>query len=136
MPPTGAALLGFAAWTIFLVLSLGTVRTAIASRGKPANSFKPSGEDLPGLPHRLTRAHANCYENLPAAAAIMLYAVANGQTAITDPLAYPFLAARIAQSLVHMISVSNPAILARFALFIVQQVILVIWILQLTGVVL
>lgn len=133
MSPTAFALLGFAAWTIALLLALGLVRTAISLRGKKPNTFKPSGEDLPGLPYRLTRAHANCYENLPAAAAIMLYAIATDATAVTDPFATYFLGARIAQSVTHALSTSNPMVLVRFVFFIVQQTILVIWLLRLFG---
>jgi uncharacterized MAPEG superfamily protein len=132
MSPTAAALLGFAAWTIFLVVLLALFRTSLVSSGKKkSNEFRPSGEDLQGFGQRLTRAHANCYENLPIAASVLLYAIATGQTAATDPLAYPFIGARVLQSMTHLASASRPAVLVRFAFFIVQIVILVLWILQL-----
>lgn len=132
MSPTATALLGFAAWTIFLVVALGAFRTSIAmTKGKKANTFSPSGEDLGGLGLRLTRAHANCYENLPVAGAILLYAIATGQTALTDPLAYAFIGARILQSATHVVSTSNPAVLVRFVLFVVQVAILIVWLLKL-----
>lgn len=134
MTPTAVALLGFAAWTVAMLLSLGLVRTAITMRGKKPNSFKPSGEDLPGLPYRLTRAHANCYENLATAGVVMLYAIATDATSVTDPLAYAFLGARIAQSVTHVLSTANPMVLVRFVFFIVQQSILVYWLLRLFGV--
>ncbi len=132
MSPTATALLGFAAWTLFLVMSLGVFRTSIAmTKGKKANTFSPSGEDLGGLGQRLTRAHANCYENLPVAGVILLYAIATGQTALTDPLAYAFIGARVLQSVTHVVSTSNTAVLIRFALFFIQVVILIIWLLKL-----
>lgn len=133
MSPTAYALLGFAAWTIAMLVALGLLRSAISLRGKKPNSFKPSGEDLPGLPYRLTRVHANCYENLPAAAAIMLYAMVSQQTSITDPLAFVFIGARIAQSVTHILSTSNPMVFIRFGFFIAQQSILVVWLLRLSG---
>lgn len=133
MTPTAAALLGFAAWTILLVMTLGVLRTGLVFAGKrKANEFKASGDDLAGFGSRLTRAHANCYENLPVAGAILLYAIATSQTAITDELAFAFLGARILQSLTHLVSTSRPAVLVRFAFFLAQLVIIIIWLLKLT----
>ena len=131
MTPTAVALLGFAAWTILLVAFLGLYRTGLVLAGKKAaNAFSPSGEDLEGFGRRLTRAHANCYENLPVAAAVLLYAIAAGETAVTDGAAYLFLGARIAQSVTHLISTARPFVLVRFAFFIVQVGLLAWWILQ------
>jgi uncharacterized MAPEG superfamily protein len=133
MTPTAVALLGFSAWTILLVMTLGVVRTGMVFAGKKkANEFKASGDDLAGFGARLTRAHANCYENLPVAGAVLLYSIATSQTAITDELAFAFLGARILQSLTHLLSTSRPAVLVRFAFFIVQLVIIIIWLLKLT----
>lgn len=133
MTPTAVALLGFAAWTILLLLLLAVLRTSLVFAGKKkSNDFKPSGEDLQGFGARLTRAHANCYENLPIAAAILLYAIATSQTAITDQYAMAFIGARILQSLTHLASTSRPAVLVRFALFVVQVLILIFWLLKLT----
>lgn len=132
MTETDVSLLGYALWTIILVLSLGLLRTGLVVAGKKkANEFKPSGEDLQGIGARLTRAHANCYENLPIAGAVLLYAIATSQTAITDGLALAFLGARVLQSLTHIVSTSRPAVLLRFAFFVVQIVILIIWIVRL-----
>lgn len=132
MTPTAAALLGFAAWTILLVLTLGLTRSGMVLAGKrQANQFDPSGADMEGFVRRLTRVHANCYENLPVAGAVLLYAIATGQTAITDPLAFAFLGARIAQSLTHLLSTANFFVLIRFAFFAAQVTILGWWILKL-----
>ena len=89
---------------------------------------------MEGFEKRLTRAHANCYENLPIAAAVLLYAIATHQTLLTDGLAYWFIGARIAQSIAHMVSTSNIAVLIRFGFFLVQIVILLIWIVRLFGI--
>ncbi|MEM8772383.1 MAG: MAPEG family protein [Pseudomonadota bacterium] len=136
MSPTAVALLGFVAWTLLILMSLGAFRSAIVMNGKrAANSFNPSGADLEGFGQRLTRVHANCYESLPIAGAVLLYAIATNQTALTDPLAYLFLAARIAQSAVHMISTSNLFVFIRFGFFGVQLAVLSWWLVKLSGLV-
>ncbi|MEZ5596556.1 MAG: MAPEG family protein [Pseudomonadales bacterium] len=127
MTATAHALLGFTAWSLLLVLCIGLFRLyRTASTGKQPNTYLPSGEDLPGLGARLTRAHANTYEFLPAAGAVMLYAIATGQTGVTDGLANYLLGARILQSLIHIASTSVPAVFARF-LFFAAQVGIVAW---------
>lgn len=131
MTATATALLGFVAWTLLLLMSLGVLRTlATLTGGRAANSFSPSGDDMPGFGKRLTRAHANCYEFLPLAGTVMLYAIATGQTAATDGLAYAFLGARLAQSVTQLISTSNTFVTIRFGFFGVQLVIMVIWLLK------
>ncbi len=132
MSPTETTLLSLALWTLVLVMSLGTLRTILVlTKGRAANSFDPTGNDLEGLGKRLTRAHANCYEFLPIAGLILLYAIATGQTTVTNGLAYVFLGARIAQSLVHIISTSNNFVLIRFGFFGVQLIVLIIWLFKL-----
>jgi len=132
MTPTALSLLGFAAWTILMVLLLGVTRTGLVFAGKKkANEFRATGEDLGSFGYRITRVHANCYENLPAAAAVMLYAIATSQTAVTDGLAIVFIGLRIAQSIVHLLSTASPMVLVRFALFAAQSAILLYWILAL-----
>ncbi|MBI1365870.1 MAG: MAPEG family protein [Alphaproteobacteria bacterium] len=132
MTATACALLGFASWTIFLLLLLAIYRTSAVMTGKKkANAFSPLGDDVSGYPQRLTRAHANCYENLPIAGVILLYAIATSQTAITDGLAYYFLGARILQSLTHLASTSANAVTVRFAFFVVQVAIEIYWLLAL-----
>lgn len=132
MTPTALALLGFAAWTILMVLLLGVTRTGLVFAGKKkANEFRATGEDLGSFGYRITRVHANCYENLPAAAAVMLYAIATSQTAVTDGLALIFIGLRVAQSVVHLLSTASPMVLVRFALFAAQSAILLYWILAL-----
>lgn len=132
MTPTEVALLGFVAWALILLMSLGTVRTMAVVRGERApNSFSPAGEDMDAFGKRLTRAHANCYENLPLVGAVLLYAIATNKTGVTDGLAYVFLAARIAQSVTHLVSTSNMFVRVRFFLFALQLAIMVYWLLRL-----
>jgi hypothetical protein len=131
MSPSAFALLGFAAWSLVLVGVLAVYRSALVKAGKKAsNGFDPSGEDLEGFGRRVTRAHANCYENLPVAGVVLLYAIATSRTAVTDPLAYVFIALRVAQSLVHLVSTSRPAVLLRFTFFVAQIAILTYWLLR------
>lgn len=133
MTPSAVALLGFAAWSILLVVLLAIFRVSLVTAGKKSSAgFSPMGDDVDGFGRRLTRAHANCYENLPLAGAVLLYAIATNQTAITDGLAMAFLGARLLQSLTHLASTSRPAVSIRFAFYVVQILILAFWILKLT----
>ncbi len=131
MTPTASALLGFAAWSLILVLGIAFYRTFIAMQQKKAlNNFLATGVDLPLFGQRLTRVHANTYEFLPVAGAVMLYAIATEQNEITDPLASIFLLARLGQSLVHLASTSVPAVLIRFLFFGAQIFIVGSWIIR------
>ena len=136
MTPTEFTLLGFVAWALLLLMSLGALRTVAVLKGERApNSFSPAGDDVGEFGRRLTRAHANCYENLPLVGAVLLYAIAANKTGVTDGLAYVFLAARLGQSLMHLISTSPMAVRIRFFLFVPQSLILAYWLLRLFGVV-
>lgn len=131
MIPTHAALIGYVAWTLAMVMTLALTRTAIALRtGRSAANFNPSGEDLPGFPQRATRVYLNCTENLPAAAALLLFAIATQQTAATDALALPLLGARILQSATHLVSANRVAVIIRFAFYLAQLGILVWWLIR------
>ncbi len=132
MTPTATVLLSLVAWTLVLLLSLGGFRSyLVMSAGRTVNSFGASGDDLDGIGKRLTRAHANCYEYLPAVGIVLLYAIATGQTAATDGLAYAFLGARMAQSIVHLISTSHTFVLVRFGFFLIQTAIIIFWLIKL-----
>ena len=81
------ALCGFAGWTLAVLFVLVNVRMITsASTGKALNTFSPAGGDLDGFGNRLTRAHLNCLEVLPVAAAVILGAAVSGNNAITDPM--------------------------------------------------
>ena len=125
MSQSAIALTGFAAWTLFLVLLIGLYRSYFVFTGKRAsNQFDPTGADVGDFSRRLCRAHANCYENLPIFGALIGIALITGQSASTDGLAMWFLLARISQSVVHLISTSNPAVMIRFGLYLVQWMIM------------
>ena len=128
MSPTLIALTGFILWTLLLLVTMGLARTRLVmARQVPPNGFKPDNAGLSPFLQRLARAHMNCVEGLPIFGGLMLVAVASGQAAITDPLAYVFLAARIAQSSIHLASTSNRAVTWRFVAFLVQVLIGLWW---------
>lgn len=132
MSPSVLALVGYVAWTIFLTIAIVSFRTVLVlKKERAANDFLPSGEDVSPFSNRLCRAHANCYENLPAFAALILLALVTGNAAITDPLARWVLVARVAQSLVHLSSKSEMAVSLRAVLLLVQLGIEAYWVIQL-----
>ncbi len=128
MSPSLLALAGFAAWTLFLLALIAVVRVSLTLSGKrAANSFAVDGSDVSPFANRLSRAHANCYESLPAFAALVLAAVVSGNGAVTDALAPAALAARVGQSTTHLLSTSNLAVQVRFFFFLIQFVVQVWW---------
>ncbi len=132
MNTTLLALLGFLSWTLLLLVLMETVRSKLVLTGEvAANGFNPENSNLSPFMQRLARAHANCLEGLPLFGGFMLLAVAAGKSNITDPLAYVLLTARIAQSTIHLVSTSSPAVTARFTAFAVQIGISVYWAIKL-----
>lgn len=132
---TAMALLGLVAWPLLLMFLMVNQRGLLVLSGKMAvNAFNPDGSNTPGeLAKRLVRVHANCLENLPLQAALLLYAIASAQTAVTEPLALTLLGARLAQGVVHLISTRPLFVWLRFAAFFVQLAILAWWLLQFAG---
>lgn len=129
------ALLGYAAWTVFLVLLIALLRTTLTVSGKrAANAFSPTGEDVSAFSHRLARAHANCYENLPVFGALIAVAALSGNGGVTDGLAMWVLGGRVAQSVIHLASTSELAVMARFGAFALQVGIQIAWVISLIGV--
>lgn len=122
--PSVAALIIYALWAIALVLMIGAERVLQVVTGKAKIT-----DFTAGVPHgsdsywRINRAHLNTVENLPVFAAIVLsgYIVGEG-TATFNKLAVVVVAARIVQSLIHIISGSPMAIRFRFTAFAVQIV--------------
>ena len=128
MNPTLLALTGFVSWSLFLLVLMELIRCKLViTKAVPANGFTPDNSNLSPFMQRLARAHANCIEGLPIFGGLMLIALVAGKSEITDPLAYAFLAARIVQSVVHLGSVSAPAVTVRFTAFAVQMGIAVYW---------
>jgi uncharacterized MAPEG superfamily protein len=119
------ALLGFATWTMLVVVvGIGVPRvTAVLARRAAPKSFMadvPHGSDRY---RRTMRAHANCVENLPIFAALVLIArVTSLESALFETLAVVVLPARVAQTTIHVASGSNKAVIARFWFFSIQLV--------------
>ena len=132
-----AVLLGFAAWTLLiLIVSIGVYRWSRILTGRA--SMVEWWTDLPrdsgwyqravqaqssGWYQRATRAHMNCVENLPVYGAIVVALMAIGlQSAIIDRLAVIMLAARVVQTLIHiMLPPTNTATSLRFTFYFVQM---------------
>jgi uncharacterized MAPEG superfamily protein len=134
MNPTLTALTGFVAWTLFLLVLMEVIRSwLVATKVVPANGFNPDNSNLSPFMQRLARAHANCLEGLPIFGGLMLIAVVAGKSAVTDPLAFALLAARIVQSLIHLSSLSAIAVSLRFTAFAVQLGIAIYWAARLLG---
>lgn len=128
MTPTLAALTGFIAWTLFLLVVMEAIRSRmVITKEVPANGFRPDNANLSPFMQRLARAHANCLEGLPLFGGLMLIAVVAGKSSLTDPLAFVLLGARIVQSSIHLASLSPTAVTLRFSAFAVQMGIGVYW---------
>lgn len=119
-------LLAFAAWTLLtLITGVGIHRWShiLTGRAEPVD-FRAEVPHGPERYRRAMRAHANCVENLPVYAAVVLAMVATGVTApVLDQLALVFIAARVAQTTVHIVPpATNTWVLIRAVIFIVQLV--------------
>lgn len=132
MSPSLLALLGFIAWTLLLLVIMETIRSRLVLMGAvAANGFQPDNANLSPFMQRLARAHANCLEGLPVFGGLLLVAAVAGRTAVTDPLAWVLLGARVVQSLIHLASTSPAAVTTRFTAFAVQMGIAVYWVVRL-----
>lgn len=133
MNPALVALAGFAGWTLLLILTVANFRVFNYFTGAkiPINNFDPSGDDLPGFGKRITRAHMNCVENLPVFAALVAAAGLSGQFGIMEGTVMYVLYARIAQSVVHIISTAPLMVWIRATFFFVQIALMVFYAYQL-----
>lgn len=129
MEATASTILWLVMWWALLMVQLPLVRL-LASRKTGSMAFDPNGFDLEGYGRRLTRAIANCQENIPIYIGVLLFAMVTDNTAITNATASWLLAARIAQSVAHLVSTSSPMILVRFFFYLVQCLLIVWWVVQ------
>lgn len=119
-------LVGFAAWTVLLLLAtVGVYRWSRILTGRVAiRNFRADQIEGADWYKRAMRAHANCVENLPVFGAIVfgLY-VGNVTGALVNALTVAVLVARIMQSMVHVCFVQTNAVASvRFGFFFVQIV--------------
>jgi uncharacterized MAPEG superfamily protein len=117
-------LLGFAAWTVLLLLfTVGVYRwSRILTARVQISDFRADKIEGEDWYKRAVRAHVNCVENLPVFGAIvfaLLVSRVGGPT--VDFLSIGVLIARIMQSLVHVSFVqTNSVVAVRFTLFLLQ----------------
>lgn len=129
MNDTILALLGYITWLLILLVWLATYRTVLVAKKEQAvNGFKPDGSDSPAFGERITRAQSNCVESFAFIGGLMLLALATNSAAITNGLALLLLAARLGQSVTHLISTSELAVQVRFAFFLAQVGICFYWV--------
>ncbi|MFQ3190850.1 MAG: putative MAPEG superfamily protein [Paraglaciecola sp.] len=129
MNDTIFALLGYITWLLILLVWLATYRTVLVAKKEQAvNGFKPDGSDSPAFGERITRAQSNCVESFAFIGGLMLLALATDSAAITNSLALLLLAARLGQSVTHLISSSELAVQVRFAFFLAQVGICFYWV--------
>ena len=85
---SATVLVGLAAWTLFLLILMETLRTRlILTKALAANEFKPDNSNLSPFMQRLARAHANCVESLPVFGALLIVALLTNRAGVTNPLA-------------------------------------------------
>ena len=117
------SLLASAMWTlIVLAVGVGIYRWSLIIPGKAKlNAFPGDEPHGPPFYRRAVRAHANCIENLPVFAAIVFAGYAAGaRSPVLDALSIAVVAARVAQTSVHLISGTNLAVGIRFGIWCVQ----------------
>lgn len=123
------ALVGFTAWTLFLVILVFAWRGyAILLGGRRADSWTRGKvvDNDPAVMARIQNAHLNCLENLPIFAVIVLAAAALNKNSIVAPYAAYVLYARVAQSLVHIIAVNHWMVFPRATFWAIQLALFVI----------
>ena len=125
---TVLSLLGFITWALLLLIWMEVVRSWLVISGRQAaNDFTPDNTGLSPFMQRLARAHANCVEGLPIFGGLLMVAILTGQQSITDGTGLWFLAARLLQSVTHLVSVSPLAVKVRFTFFAIQLGLAVYW---------
>ena len=122
------ALICFAVWTILMAFVMVNHRVFYVLSGqRKINTFPPDGAGVSAFQMRAARVHANCYENLPIFASLVLGATVAGKGAVTDPLAMYAFYARMGQSTVHLVSTSELAVMIRATFWTAQMLIMAFW---------
>jgi len=119
------ALVGFALWTLALITLVFLYRGLRFLRGTPINHW-PRGnkpQDDASLVKRLEDAHANCMENLPVFAVLVLAASLMDKSNTIQAIAPFVLYARIGQTLAHLWGTGPLQVFVRASFWSVQLVI-------------
>ena len=70
MTPTLAALTGFVAWTLFLLIMMEAIRSKmVVTKEVPANGFRPDNANLSPFMQRLARPTPTAWKACPSSAA-------------------------------------------------------------------
>ena len=115
------AVLFYVVWMQLLMLAYAFPRVPMALFGD--RNFA----DWERAEVRVKGAHLNCVENFPLFAAVVVIAALMGKSPVVDGLAAFILAARVGQSLVHLISTAPAFVLLR-ATFFLAQVGMIFWV--------
>jgi uncharacterized MAPEG superfamily protein len=119
-----AVLLAFAGWTLAtLFVAIGWYRWSRIFAGAAAiNEFEGDAGRPAGWYQRAHRAHANCLENLPLYTALVVAIVAAGAAhPALDALSLVLLAARIGQTVTHVVfTQTRVAVAVRFTFYFMQ----------------
>lgn len=120
------ALLGFALWTLLILFgAVGVYRWSRILTGRTRISHWTADPDAgSGIYPRAMRAHMNCIENLPVFGAIVFAADHLGlQNPLLGGLSLAVLAARVAQSLIHIcLTQTDRVVFIRFGFYFAQIV--------------
>jgi len=120
------ALLGFAIWTLLILLvAIGPYRWIRILTGRNRASHWTADPNAgSGYYPRAMRAHMNCIENLPVFVTIVYVIDRVGlQSSLLDALALTVLGARIVQSSVHIaLEQTDNVIFVRFGFYFAQIV--------------
>jgi uncharacterized MAPEG superfamily protein len=134
MNDTIISLLGYITWILVLLIWLAVYRTMLVAKKEQAvNDFKSDGSNSPAFGERLARAQGNCVESFAFIGGLMLLALAINLAEITNGLALLLLAARLGQSITHLLSTSVLAVQVRFVFFLIQVAICFYWVFQLAS---
>ena len=129
------ALLGFTAWTLALVIVVFLYRGVRFLGGTPINSWPRAvlHDNDPPFVRRVADAHANCLENLPVFAVIVLVAAQMSRLDAVAALAPWVLYARFGQTLAHLSGVGVPHVLVRASFWAVQLVLFALMLVKLSA---
>jgi len=134
MNDTIISLLGYITWILVLLIWLAVYRTMLVAKKEQAvNDFKSDGSNSPAFGERLARAQGNCVESFAFIGGLMFLALAINLAEITNGLALLLLAARLGQSITHLLSTSVLAVQVRFVFFLIQVAICFYWVFQLAS---
>lgn len=122
------ALVGFALWTLALVALVFLYRGLRFLKGTPINHWPRGNKPADDAPFvkRLEDAHANCLENLPVFAVVVLAAAALDKSGSVNTLAPYVLYARMGQTLAHLWGMGPLQVFVRASFWSVQLA-LMLW---------